>query len=592
MKLTVTNPEVLDTLVDFPGGLWPIRRGGDARVILVVKGSRDVAQTARLRGGFRFYLVPVRAGGVATYGLLTAFFDDNDEPFAIRTPLFDEEITRDFVSLLSSDSLYVHFFDQRNRELLGFRAENSNAHRFRVLSHTIRFVPPTLDRARQCLDEMQSWFSARSPADDAASFTIDLRERLFPDSLAEHVANPGDLAEPDIATALRRPFRDGQVFTNPMRADNGREFVDVLAVTNKTLLLIQAKDSPSTESALTRKIVRKKATAAKHVRKATAQLKGSINHLRSGDAVEIITERKRCDLSMSGREVFGLVIVKELFDPERPSCSPFVLTASDETGIPCLLLDQTEFQQLAFFRTTEDSFVGTLGEIFSVARAYGVFPRNRFGLREDRSVVYRLRRPGEVPDSTTQGPVRSMAARSNVTTAQLSEDSVDGEAARTAPREDLRADWLRVVVDRSEVEGLDVSRTAVILSRALADRDAVKRYRGRVDIAFSGYSNDPRELYDVPEVRRFCSKLDDAFPYWFYFLSTDGVTLGLIACCLCSVTELRPGIVSFGTDLLQFTTRHFRALNWLFENYSLEESQNREISGNVIEYFSQSEPIQ
>ena len=158
-------------------------------------------------------------------------------------------------------------------------------------------------------------------------------------------------------------------------------------------------------------------------------------------------------------------------------------------------------------------------------------------------------------------------------------------------REDLGADWLRVVVDRSEVEALDVSRTAAILSQALADRNAVARYRGRVDLAFLGYSNDPRELCDIPEVRRFCSKLDSAFPYWFYFLSTDGVTLGVIASCLCSVTSVRPGVVSLGPDLLEFVTRHYEAFNWLFDNYSLDERHNVEISRNVAEYFSRSEPI-
>ena len=221
MQLTITNPEVVDTLVDSPGGLWPIRRGGDSRMILVVKAEREMAKTAKLRGGFRFYLVPVHVGDVATYGLLTAFFDDNDEPLVIRTPLFDEEITRDFLLLLSADSFYVHFFDGHNRELLGFRAENPNAHRFRALSNTMRFVTLTLERARQVLDEMQLWFSARSPSDDTAAFTIHLRERLFPDSLEEKVENPGDLNEPDIATALHRSFRGDHVFTNPIRADNG-----------------------------------------------------------------------------------------------------------------------------------------------------------------------------------------------------------------------------------------------------------------------------------------------------------------------------------------------------------------------------------
>ena len=157
---------------------------------------------------------------------------------------------------------------------------------------------------------------------------------------------------------------------------------------------------------------------------------------------------------------------------------------------------------------------------------------------------------------------------------------------------DLGDDWLRVAVDRSAVEALDVSGTALILSRVLADKTAVERYRGRVELTFSGYVNDPRELYEIPEVRRFCSKLDDVFPYWFYFLSTDGVTLGVIARCLCSVTQVRPGVVSIGPDLPEFITRHYEALNWLFDNYSLDKGHNDEISRNVAEYFSGTEPIQ
>ena len=592
MQLTVTNPEVLDWLVDMPVGLLPIRRVGDSRVILVVKASREVAQTARLRGEFRFYLVPVHAGGIATYGLVTAFFDDRDEPLIIRTPLVDEEIPRNLVGLLSSDSFYVHFFDEHDRELLGFRAENPDAHRFRVLSNAIRFASPTLDQARQVLDAMQSWFGARSPLDDDAAFTIRLRERLFPDSLEENVENQGDLNEPDIAMALHRPFRGDQVFSNPIRADNEREFVDVLVATTKTLLLIQAKDSPNTESGLTRTIDRKKATAAKHVRNASAQLKGSINHLRSGQSIEIITEGKRRRVSMSGRDVFGLVIVKELFDPERPICSPLVLTVFDETGIPCLLLDHTEFQQLTFFQTTEDSFVGTLGKIFSVAHTDGVFPRSRLGLRTEKTVVYDPTGTGNAPDSTTYERVQAATEGSHIITAPTSGHGVTDEAAGKGFREDLGADWLRVVVDRSEVEALDVSGTAATLSRVLADSDTVERYRGRVDLAFFGYSNDPRELRDIPEVRRFCAKLDDAFPYWFYFLSTEGVTLGVIASCLCSVTPVRPGVVSFGPDLCDFVARHYEALNWLFDNSSLDERLNVEISGNVAEYFGQFEPVQ
>ena len=581
MQLTITNPEVVHSLVDMPVGLWPILRVGNSRKILIVKSSREAAQTARLRGEFRFYLVPVDTGSAATCGLVTAFFDDNDEPLAIRTPLVNEEVARDLVWLLSSGSFYVHFFDEHNRELLGFRAENPDAHRFRELSKRIRFALPTLDQGRQILDVLQSQFSARAPSDDDAAFTIHLRERLFPDSLEENVDNPGDLNERDIAIALRRPFRGAQVFLNPIRADNGLEFVDVLVSTTKTLLLIQAKDSPSTDSALTRTIVRRKATAAKQVRKATGQLKGSINHLRSSKSIEIITDGKHHSLSRSSRTVFGLVIVKELFDTERPIYSRLVLSVFNDTDIPCILLDHTEFHEFTFFQTTEKSFVRTLEDSFSAACAHGMFPRSRFGLRTGRTVVYDPAETGYTPHSITQEPIQAVTERNRIII-----------TPEMRSREDLGADWLRVVVDRSVVETHDVSGTAATLSRVLADRDTVKRYRGRVDLAFAGYSNDSRELRDIPEIRHFCSKLDDAFPYWFYFLSTEGVTLGLLACCLCSVTQLRPEVVSFGPDLFDFMERHYVALNWLFDNYSLDERLNVEISGNVAEYFSKSEPIQ
>ena len=54
---SVTYPEVLQTLVDFPGGLLPMRHVGSSRMILIAKTMREIAVTAQLRKFFRFYLV-------------------------------------------------------------------------------------------------------------------------------------------------------------------------------------------------------------------------------------------------------------------------------------------------------------------------------------------------------------------------------------------------------------------------------------------------------------------------------------------------------------------------------------------------------
>ena len=385
---SVTHPEVLQTLIDSPGGLLPARNVGSSRMILIAKTMREIAVTARLRKFFRFYLVPLRVGEVHTCGLLAAFFDDHDEPLTIRTLLFDDESTREIFQVLSSDSFDMHLFDEHNRKLIGFRAENPDATRFRSFANTIRLVQGTLEIARQFHDDMMLWFGARSTADDNAALRINLLETLLPDNLYPQSQTPGDFNEHDIEMGLHRAFSGDQVYRNPVRANEGREFVDVLVATVNTVLLIQAKDSPITEATLSRTIDRKKATTSAHVKKAAAQLKGSINDLRSGSSLEIITVGQRCDVSMSGREVFGFVIVKELFDRERSACSRLVLSVFEETDIPCLLLDYLEFQQLTFFRRTEESFVDTLREIFSAAREHGLFPRSRFGLVADGPTVY------------------------------------------------------------------------------------------------------------------------------------------------------------------------------------------------------------
>ena len=388
---SVTHPSVPQMPADFKGGLLPMRDAASSRMILIVKAMREFVATAQLRKFFRIYLVPLRAGDVDTFGLISVFFDDRDEPLVIRTPLFDDELAPEFVQVLSSDSFDIHFYDEHNRELIGFRAKNPDATRFRHFVNTIQFVPDTLELARHFDDYMISWFGTRSTAEDDASLRIDLLETLPPDNLSEQSqTSPGDLNERDIEMCLHRAFSYDQVYRNPVRADDRREFVDVLAATNRTLLLIQAKDSPVTEAALDRTIDRKQATTYKHVRKAADQLMGSINHLRSGHSIDIITDGQPCELHMSGREVFGLVIVKELFDPERSACSRLVLSVFEETDVPCLLLDYAELQELTYFRPTEESLVGTLKQMFAAAREHGLFPRSRFGFVADGPTVHSL----------------------------------------------------------------------------------------------------------------------------------------------------------------------------------------------------------
>ncbi len=40
--------------------------------------------------------------------------------------------------------------------------------------------------------------------------------------------------------------------------------------------------------------------------------------------------------------------------------------------------------------------------------------------------------------------------------------------------------------------------------------------RGNVSLSFSGYCSDPRELWEIPEVRAYVMKLTMAWPSWMF----------------------------------------------------------------------------
>ena len=151
----------------------------------------------------------------------------------------------------------------------------------------------------------------------------------------------------------------------------------------------------------------------------------------------------------------------------------------------------------------------------------------------------------------------------------------------------LDTDWLGVVVSRDDVESKDISSTLDTLSSLLVDRASVQKYQGRVSISFDGFNDDPREIYEVPEIRRFCTQLDVSFPYCLYFLSMQDPSLKMFAFCLCRVEKDGPGVVRLDEmDLASFFQSHFTAMNRLFSVYSLDEETNRSISDSVVQYFA------
>ena len=400
--LNLTGPESILEIASYPSGLMPMRQSPGTPLVLVIKTTKEMILTAKTKREFVFYLVPATVDGRRTYGLITAFFDDPDQPLTITTPLFDDEFADDIFEILSSSAFDVHFFTEDNLELMAWRCRNNGASRVKSLLTNIELLPGSLELGRNLLAQMSQWFARRNLLDDGDGLIIQEDESIFTPNMIVDARpqansyngrkttmyttlerpNPGEQSELDIVALLLRVFPAKQIYLNPVRRDNGKEFVDVLVSTPRCVVLIQAKDSPNTADALQRSMTRKKAAIASHLKKAAAQLRGSISHIGSGDPIRVICDGRLHDISPQGRFVVGLIVVKELFPDEYSVYSEVAFDLFDRTGVKCFILDMMEFHGFTFHCRTEDQLLRALEDVFAFAQTQGQFPRSRFGLVE------------------------------------------------------------------------------------------------------------------------------------------------------------------------------------------------------------------
>jgi hypothetical protein len=398
--ISIRFPSVLHTVRELPGGLCPLWIEPDGRLALIIKAPKEMILTAQLRQEIKIYLVPGTEGDHQLLGLITCFFDDYDEPLCITSPLFEGDAMLEDVSrLLCQTKFDVHMFDGNDRELFAARACVQDAERLRTTFERSAFPELDINGIPALLKAMGMWFGQRTPADDVESFTVRFTEHLMPPDIAiidisggDHDfrdighglvidslerQDPGPLQERDIAVLLRRVFGRDAVLLNPMRADTGKELTDVLVVTSDVILLVQAKDSPNTEAALNRSIVRKRSTIRGHIEKGARQLQGALQFVMSGEA-KIRHGDGTVAIEIGARALRGALVVRELFEDDYKASSAPVLKASQQTQVPCVLLDYAGLLAMASNLQTSEELINGFDRLHGVAVQHDQFPKPRF----------------------------------------------------------------------------------------------------------------------------------------------------------------------------------------------------------------------
>ncbi len=279
----------MPTIKEMPVGILPLILAEEEYPILVVKSPKEYILAAKINASFKIYLAPVTIDNQKTFGLITAFFDDEEDPLIIKTPLFADDFSKAIFQLLQCSQLNVHLFDELSRERFVFSARITVPDEVTQQIEKITLLEFSLPRARSMIDGIDRFFGLRTPIDDSRAITILLCKSTYGDDLFiqdlrpeyhsyhgsrgfSHTVvereEPGTYQEEDIVQCLLHVFPPEQIYLNPKRIYDNEEMCDILVITKKHLFIIQAKDSPNIERISKQKLSRKRnnvMSALKHL---------------------------------------------------------------------------------------------------------------------------------------------------------------------------------------------------------------------------------------------------------------------------------------------------------------------------------------
>jgi hypothetical protein len=114
----------------------------------------------------------------------------------------------------------------------------------------------------------------------------------------------------------------------------------------------------------------------------------------------------------------------------------------------------------------------------------------------------------------------------------------------------------------------------------------------QLNISFSDFDNDPREIFEIPEIREWVitSIHEEKIP-WFFFLSKDITSSSIKALALCYCAEpvkQEDGEIRFlplQNKMYQFITLNKRRMVEFIKEYKFNESFNQEALFLIDKYF-------
>lgn len=140
---------------------------------------------------------------------------------------------------------------------------------------------------------------------------------------------------------------------------------------------------------------------------------------------------------------------------------------------------------------------------------------------------------------------------------------------------------LILIVDRRDIEEFAIYSIVELFNQLQVTRETIFESRGKIDFVIHGYDDDPRELFEITEVRRWISLVESQVKYWSFFLCLDRESQGinLLYSCTTTCKKVSPTQMYIPVEeTFEFWTRHIAWLNEFCDKHQIDENTNTEIT--------------
>ena len=154
-----------------------------------------------------------------------------------------------------------------------------------------------------------------------------------------------------------------------------------------------------------------------------------------------------------------------------------------------------------------------------------------------------------------------------------------------------QSDYTVLQIPQEAIQNCDTSEYVALLHGNTDSLQSFEAAFQKYVLLISGYDDDPRELYQIPEVVSFIKNLNSKLPFWLYFVNTgDKRFFSWMIACLCQAMSLDQDeetiYADFNADvyndLIEYQFSNIvKLMSGLGMGESIQEKVLKELSANL-----------